>query len=123
MTIDQPLSGLRILVVEDMFLVALDLSDRLEGMGCRVVGPASEVGAALRTIEDSALDGALLDVNLVDELSFPVAASLAAHGIPFIFLTGYSLDAFPEEFRAFPRLAKPVDTRLLEQAMSAHFCH
>ncbi|TIQ25766.1 MAG: response regulator, partial [Mesorhizobium sp.] len=83
-----PLSGLRILVVEDTFLVALDLSDELTDAGCDVVGPAPSVQEALEQIDGVELDGAVLDVNLHGERSFPLAEHLAARDVPFVFLTG-----------------------------------
>jgi DNA-binding response OmpR family regulator len=116
------LNGLRILVVEDMFLVAEDLSDTLQGWGCDVVGPAARVDDALRLVDVEQLDGAVLDVNLGDEFCFPVAQALREKGTPFLFLTGYDMaSAFPPEFEAVPRLSKPVDTRLLAQLATEHF--
>jgi CheY-like chemotaxis protein len=118
------LSGLRVLVVEDMFLVALDLADQLTDAGCEVIGPASTVKQALERIDGVDLEGALLDVNLDGERSFPVAEFLAARGIPFVFLTGYDgPTVFPEEFQSAPRLAKPVDVKSLISAMAANFGH
>ena len=115
------LSGLQVLVVEDAFLVALDLSDQLTDSGCRVIGPAATVEQALREIDGVALDGAVLDVNLAGERSFPIASLLASRGIPFLFLTGYdSSTVFPDEFQQAPRLSKPVDPAVLTEAV-AHF--
>jgi CheY-like chemotaxis protein len=114
-----PLSGLQVLVVEDVFLVALDLSDQLADSGCEVVGPASSVKQALEKIDGIALDGAVLDVNLGGERSFPVAELLASRGIPFLFLTGYdSATVIPEEFQQAPRLSKPVDAKTLTDAVA-----
>ncbi|RAZ83140.1 hypothetical protein DPM33_32630 [Mesorhizobium hawassense] len=114
-----PLSGLRVLVVEDTFLVALDLSDELTEAGCDVVGPASSVGQALEEIDGVDLDGAVLDVNLNGERSFPLAEHLAARDVPFVFLTGYdSATVFPDQFQDTPRLSKPVDTRGLIEAVA-----
>ncbi|MDG4878777.1 response regulator [Mesorhizobium sp. WSM4935] len=119
-----PLSGLRILVVEDSFLVALDLSDELTDAGCDVVGPAPSVKQALKQIDGIELDGAVLDVNLQGERSFPLAEHLAARDVPFVFLTGYdSTTVFPDQFRDSPRLSKPVDTRLLFEAISRFSQH
>lgn len=115
------LVGLHVLVVEDAFLVALDLSDQLTDSGCDVIGPASSVKQALEKIDGVALDGAVLDVNLAGERSFPIAELLASRGIPFLFLTGYdSATVFPDEFRHAPRLSKPVDAKALNEAV-AHF--
>jgi CheY-like chemotaxis protein len=122
MTEHTSLSGLRVLVVEDMFLVAMDLSDLLADSGCEVIGPAATVKQALEKIEGVELDGALLDVNLDGERSFPVAELLSARGIPFIFLTGYdSSTVFPDEFQHAPRLAKPLDSMMLASALAVHF--
>ena len=114
-----PLSGLHVLVVEDMFLVALDLSDQLTDSGCDVIGPASSVKQALAQIDGIELDGAVLDINLAGERSFPVAELLASRGIPFLFLTGYDSEAaVPDEFQNAPRLSKPVDARALTEAVA-----
>lgn len=114
-----PLSGLHVLVVEDIFIVALDLSCQLEDLGCAVVGPASSVKQALETIDEVALDGAVLDVNLAGEQSFPVAQVLASRGIPFFFLTGYDSAAIiPKELQQIPRPSKPVDAKVLTGAVS-----
>ncbi len=116
------LAGLRILVVEDMFLVALDLTDQLADWGCAVVGPAAHVTAALELIADAELDGALLDVNLDGNPSFPIAAALSARGVPFIFLTGYDGKmAFPPEFGSIPKLSKPASAGELVRSITAHF--
>jgi CheY-like chemotaxis protein len=119
-----PLAGLRILIAEDMYLVAQDIADQLAGLGCEVVGPDGRVKSALKRIESSGIDGALLDVNLGGESSFVIAAELASRHIPFIFLTGYDREtAFPSEFRSSPKLSKPVADKALAQMMEKHFVH
>jgi CheY-like chemotaxis protein len=113
------LSGLHVLVVEDMFLVALDLSDQLTESGCRVIGPASSVRQALEEIAGVELDGAVLDINLAGERSFPIAEALASRGVPFLFLTGYdSGGTIPEQFKQTPKLSKPVDVNELTNAVA-----
>jgi CheY-like chemotaxis protein len=114
-----PLSGLHVLVVEDMFLVALDLSDQLTDCGCEVIGPAASVRQALEKIEGVELDGAVLDINLAGERSFPIAEVLASRGVPFLFLTGYdSAATIPEQFKQAPKLSKPVDVTELTSAVA-----
>lgn len=105
------LSGLKLLLVEDNFLVAEYMRDILIRYGCNVVGPAPRVEKALELMEgDNALDGAMLDINLQGELCFPIARALAARGVPFLFLTGYEADSvIPGEFGNAPVVAKPVD--------------
>jgi DNA-binding response OmpR family regulator len=83
------LSGLKVLVVEDEPLVAMDLQDVLRDAGCTVVGPALSLKQGMRLIEEEAVDGAVLDVNLGDEMVFPLADVLAERSIPFVYVTGY----------------------------------
>jgi len=116
------LKGFKILIVEDMMLVADDLAETLQGWGCEVVGPVSTVRQAVSLVKDQLLDGALLDVNLGQEKVFPVAAELATRKIPFLFLTGYDmLSAFPPEYRDVPRVVKPIDLSVLKKAMTETF--
>lgn len=116
------LKGLRVLVVEDMLMVAEMIADMLDSAGARVVGPVGRVGAALDLARQAELDGALLDVNLAGESSGPVAEALCDRGIPFIFLTGYSdTSALPAAFRETPRVLKPFRERELEEAVLARF--
>jgi CheY-like chemotaxis protein len=116
------LTGLRVLVVEDILLVAEVIQDQLESCGCTVVGPASRVESALQLVESAPLDGALLDVNLAGEFCFPVAAALRQRGVPFIFLTGYDDPGLiPIEFRTALRLSKPFDRTKLTTAIAGHF--
>ena len=53
-----------ILVVEDEFLIALDIVAALEQAGIAVAGPASTVQDALGAIEGQQLGGVLLDAHL-----------------------------------------------------------
>ncbi len=118
-----PLQGMRILIVEDSYLVAEDLAETVTELGCAVVGPAGTLADGLRQASEAALDGALLDVNLSnDETSFPIAELLVEREVPFVFLSGYDLEsAFPPQFKTVERLAKPVDARRLARAMAAVF--
>ncbi|WP_191059127.1 response regulator [Geminicoccus harenae] len=113
------LAGRLILLVEDDRLAALDLVQALEAEGARVVGPVASVRQALDLIEATpGLDGAVLDVELVDELSFPVADRLRDRGIPFVFETGYDEHIIPEPYRDAPLIAKPAQAKLMTQALA-----
>jgi len=115
------LHSLRILVVEDNLLNADVIEDLLETGGCEVVGPVPTVAAALDLISREPLDGAVLDVNLNGELSFPVAAALIERDIPFLFLTGHSELVIPPQYRAMRRLDKPTDLRMLAEIVTNSF--
>jgi DNA-binding response OmpR family regulator len=53
------------------------------------------------------VDAAVLDVNLEEDRSFPIADRLQSRAIPFLFLTGYDCWALPDQYQQAPRLAKP----------------
>ena len=101
------LEGLRVLVVEDEFLVATLIEDMLETAGCVVSGPIPRVAEALDVMNEGAYDAAILDVNLAGERVDPVANALSHRNVPFMFVTGYSTGALPADFAERPRLCKP----------------
>jgi CheY-like chemotaxis protein len=102
-----PLAGKRILVVEDEFLLALDISESLEEWGAQVVGPAYDVDSALALAKSERLDGAMLDVNINGVSSLCVAAALQARGIPILCATGYG--AAPPGWPDGPVVDKPYN--------------
>lgn len=106
---DEPLTGARVLVLEDETLVSMMVEDMLIDLGCEVVGPFAKLEQALAFIDggDGKLDAALLDVNLGGERSFPMAEALAGKGVPFVFTTGYDESGLPEVWRGRPTLRKP----------------
>jgi DNA-binding response OmpR family regulator len=81
--------GLKILVVEDEPLLAMTLADLLTDAGCTVAGPAASLKQGMRLVEQEAVDGAILDVNLGGEMVFPLADALVERSIPFVYVTGY----------------------------------
>lgn len=115
------LEGLKILIVEDNLLLAEVTKILLEDSGCQVVGPAGWLQRGLEMAQDKTLDGAVLDINLHGEMSFPIAEALSARGVPFVFVTGYEdRSIVPLAYRSAPRLDKPVaDERLIEVMVAA----
>ncbi len=87
------LTGKRVLIVEDERTIAENLAFEITANGGNVVGPAATVNAALDLIANTGLDGAILDLNLMGEMAFPVADALATSHIPFIIMTGFSARA------------------------------
>lgn len=110
---------LRILVVEDEMLVAMNIEDMLLDLGHEVAGLASRLGPALALAVEGRFDAAMLDVNLDGEPSFPVADLLAGRGIPFLFATGYGRQGIEERFRDRPILQKPFRAAELGAALAA----
>jgi CheY-like chemotaxis protein len=77
--LDTGFDGLRLLLVEDEYLLALYLSEMLEDLGAQVLGPVASVADALELIDKAPeIDAAILDVNLAGEAVFPVADRLRA---------------------------------------------
>lgn len=114
---DGAFSGQRILVVEDDPIIGLDISDILTSRGARVIGPFTNVASALKAIRDKP-DAALLDVNLGQETTDPVALQLSELSIPFLVLSG-QLDSsdLGEAFRGVSIMAKPFRERDLVSAL------
>jgi CheY-like chemotaxis protein len=113
-------AGKHILVVEDDYFVAVDLSSELEQLGASVVGPAGSVRAALTLLAnpDMTLDAATLDVNLNGDLIYPVADTLLARRIPFVFCTGYDQRAIPAEYHSVRRCNKPFQIHSVIRALA-----
>jgi len=84
-----------VLLVEDDLLIAMDVEALLKDLGCTVVGPLTSVKAALEVIPTQPIDAALLDINLNNELVFPVADTLARLEVPFVFVTSCSRASIP----------------------------
>ena len=101
----------RVLLVEDQALVAMDFEGMLVDLGCAVVGPFARLAPALHAARSEPLDGAVLDVNLAGERSFPIAHLLLALQIPFFFVTGLTSAALPPPLQGVPSLTKPVRTQ------------
>ncbi|WEK47764.1 MAG: response regulator [Candidatus Andeanibacterium colombiense] len=78
-----------VLVVEDEFLIAMDLQAMLERSGWQVMGPAPTVAMALDLLESGLPTIALLDINLGNELVTRVAETLKASGVPFAVASAY----------------------------------
>jgi PAS domain S-box-containing protein len=108
------LKGARILLVEDELLVGLEMRHVLSRAGAEVIGPAATAEDAARLAGESRPSAAVLDINLGGDMIDPVAARLAAWGIPFLFVTGYDArKVLPERLRGAPVLRKPVDDEAL----------
>lgn len=105
-----PLTGRRILLVEDEMLVLMNIEMALEDLGCTSISAAANVAAALALIAQHSFDAAILDVNLDGVKSYPVADKLTERGIPFAFATGNGDHGDRSDFDDCPVLRKPYLT-------------
>jgi len=116
----QSLDTRHILVVEDDFTIASNLTKSLEKLGASIIGPANSVASAMALIESAAkLDAAVLDIHLGSQKVFLVPQALLARGVPFVFTTGYSQASLPRAFAKQDLCEKPINTRALAQLLSA----
>ena len=90
-----------ILIVEDEFLLAQSLSMELQAHGACVIGPVDSVHDALLLIGAQRVDGALLDINLHAETSYPIAHLLDKMDVPFIFISSVRPEDVPAHFRMY----------------------
>ncbi|WP_336489847.1 response regulator [Methylobacterium nigriterrae] len=115
-----PLAGRRVLVVEDEYFIADDLRRQFEAGGAEVLGPIPRVDEALAVIaETPEIDGAVLDINLQDELVYSVAEALRARGVPFIFATGYDKTMIPARYADVRHCEKPLELAQVAKALFA----
>lgn len=111
------LPPLRILVVEDEGLIALNLELILRRFGCEIVGPISEVDDVVKAARTHRPNGAFLDVNLRGRKVFDVLPEMIGLGVPCVLSSGYDDPMlFPPAFRNMPRIAKPFDESALRRA-------
>lgn len=104
------LSGRRILVVEDEYFLADDISRALRSAGAEIAGPVGELDDAFPILNGGGiLDGAVLDVNIRSDMVFPVAQELRARQVPFVFTTGYDKVSIAPQFHDVMLWEKPID--------------
>jgi DNA-binding response OmpR family regulator len=113
------LHGLRVLVVEDRYLLRAAMVRMLRDLGCSAVGPAPDMASGVRLLDSvgADVDCALLDVDLGGERVFPLASMLRDRGIAIVFATGHGAATLPEEWLAYARIEKPFDTKTLGAAL------
>jgi DNA-binding response OmpR family regulator len=103
--VHDPGSPLVALVVDDEFLIAVELEAILTGGGYHVLSAVSVTEArtlaSLRTIDVAVLDFRM-GVGAID-----FARDLEARGIPLLFCTASTLDEVHAVFPAAPVVAKP----------------
>ena len=117
---ERPLDSLRVLLVEDQSLIAMDTEELLRSLGADEVSVAANVPTALTMISNDVPDCAVLDLNLGSSTSEEVANELQKLNVPYVFATGYRDGShIPERFSAIPVVRKPVSQDALAAAVGA----
>ena len=114
----EALKGVRVLVVEDAWQVAMGLKQLLEAWGADVAGPVSTSADAERLISQRALDAAVVDIHLrKGDKSYGLIDRLHDRGIRTVVITGYS-DVSVTAGKVVAVLLKPFD----EESLLAALC-
>lgn len=114
------LTGLKVLIVEDEMLLAMDYEAMLQREGCTILGPVARASKAMALLETGRPDAVILDLNLAGERPVELAETLTALGVPFVIVSGYAEKQMQEPvFRAAPRLDKPLKPPELINAIEA----
>lgn len=111
-------TGYRVLIVEDVALIAMMIEDMLMDLGHTVVAVATRLDTAEELAEREAVDVAVLDLNLDGVASYSVAERLTARGIPFLFITGYDERGVAPAFHHVPLLRKPFRLDVFAAALN-----
>jgi DNA-binding response OmpR family regulator len=106
-------------VVEDEWLIAMQIAKDVRELGCRVLGPAPSVAAAQELIEDERPQAALLDIRLGRETVYGLADVLVERRVPFAFVTAFLRKDLPPRFVSIPMLTKPFGSGALKAGVSA----
>jgi CheY-like chemotaxis protein len=108
------LRGIRVLIVEDNFVVADSLRFMLTGYDATVTAVVPSLSHAEAVLAQDAVDVAILDIDLKGTSVVPLADDLRRRGVPFVFVSGYGdEELLPEHLRSSPRFDKPVEARRL----------
>lgn len=106
-----------VLLVEDEVMIRMMVADMLEELGYTVAAEAGDIDEAVRLVQATEFDIAILDVNVNGKVISPVAEAVQLRGRPFVFATGYGAQGLPEKFRGRPALQKPFQMETLARAI------
>jgi CheY-like chemotaxis protein len=107
------LEGRRIMIVEDEYLIAMEIQDLLLDLGAEIVGPFGRLAPAVEAVNREQLHGALLDVRLDGETIDEIAETLVARGVPVLLTTGYEKEQLPPSLQHLSRVRKPYEEKEL----------
>jgi len=108
----------KILIVEDEALLAMELESEVEEAGHEIVGVAADSKQALSLIDKTSPQFAFVDIQLLDgPTGIDVGRHLASRSIPYVFVSG-NLKRIPEDFAgALGAIEKPYTMNGLQNAL------
>lgn len=117
---------MKILLVEDEVITAMDMKNRMQGVGYTVTNHVVTGEEAVDSVRSNPPDLILMDIRLADDMDGIEAMSIikSEHDIPFVFMTGYDEDAMKERAEKLNPLGyfiKPVEFQKLKILLDNHF--
>ncbi len=106
---NQAVSGCRVLIAEDGHRLADDLKTLFADHGIGMIGPVSEISAAMKLMDANGFDIAVIDLDLHDHLVQSLAEQLERQQIPFVFAADDKAKAGPSRFGSVVCWRKPLD--------------
>ncbi len=107
-----------ILIIEDEPLIAMEVEEILRDAGFATLGPAASLQEAMDAVQKLRFDVALVDGNLMGETVGALIDALESRKIPYIVVTGFARDHFPNLPPRASLVAKPLSPRILLEAVN-----
>jgi DNA-binding response OmpR family regulator len=99
--------ALRVVIIEDNFLLAEALADGLRRLGCQIVNTVGTLDEARAAADRGDFDLAIVDLDLHGMSALPVVDALAQKGVPYILASWTGGGEIDERYRSAARVAKP----------------
>ena len=97
-----------IFVLDDEFLIAMQMAQLMENFGWSILGPAGSLEEADVLLEENdSPDAAILDINIRGASVFELAETLHDRGVPILFCSGYEVIEETDRFTGCAKLRKP----------------
>lgn len=109
------------MICEDEPMIAMHIAAIVNDCGCEAVGPFASSREAQASLRKQLVDAAILDIELTDGASTPLARMLRDAGVRMIVLSGLHTSSPPPEFSGVEWLSKPADEERLRAFCAAAF--
>jgi DNA-binding response OmpR family regulator len=108
----------RCLIVEDNFLILMDLEDMVKSSGIKSIDLATNLAQAKELLKENQYRIVFLDLRLGNESSVPLVKMLKEQKIPFALTTGYAVEADSSGlFQGVPVISKPYAINTVNQIL------
>ena len=102
------LNDKRVLVIENDYFIATDLTQAIQAVDGIVIGPFATVDEAKQALIEG-VDLAVVNIRVRDGVTYLLAEQLYGLCIPFVFISGHANHTKPEKWRLHPWISKPFD--------------